>query len=115
MNQQTNTIPPQRVVIPYLSVIPGRPPEFEDWPVSETYRRSAEALITASVSFLDALGKQGNAEEVRQLINSTRQQAPDLQDGAIQTIEDALLYLQWFEKKCEKEYVKQLKWAPAQN
>jgi hypothetical protein len=103
MNQQTNTIPPQRVTIPSAMHTDSHP-TFEQWPVSETYRRSAEALITASVSFLDALGKQGNVEEVRQLIKSTRQQDSDLQDGPVQTIEDAFLYLQWFEMKCEKEY-----------
>lgn len=101
MNQQTKTIPPQRVTIPSAMHTDSHP-TFEQWPVSETYRRSAEALITASVSFLDALGKQGNVEEVRQLIYSL--QVPELHNGAAQTIEDALLYLQWFEKKCEKEY-----------
>ena len=108
MTQQTNTIPPQRVTIPSPMHTDSHP-TFEQWPVSETYRRSAEALITASVSFLDALGKQGNVKEVRQLIKSTRQQDSDLQDGPAQTIEDAFLYLQWFEKKCEQEYVKSIK------
>ena len=73
-------------------------PTFEEWPVSETYRKNAEALITASVNLLDAQGKQGNVHEVRQFLNFIEQSNDDLSATAIQTIVDSRNYLEWFEK-----------------
>jgi hypothetical protein len=67
------------------------------------------------VSFLDALGKQGNAHEVQQLLNSVTNQQPDLPAGTRQTIADALGYLQWFEQKCAREHTKNTNWLRAEN
>ena len=97
------TAPAKRVSLPNPS-FPDWHPTFEQWPVSETYRRSAEALITGCVSLLDALGKQGNAEELRQFFSRIESVEAPLSAAALQTIADARSYLDWFERKCAKEY-----------
>jgi hypothetical protein len=107
------TAPAKRVSLPNPS-FPDWHPTFEQWPVSETYRRSAEALITSCVSVLDALGKQGNAEELRQFLSRIESVEAPLSAAALQTIANVRSYLEWFDRKCEKEYANPIKRSKGQ-